>query len=219
MMLVSTITCPRCGHRVTEQIPVDACQFFMTAEIAYKSMAYSRGASAIGVGVAMGEIAPPVADAAVLSDWSLASGVASASAGFELKNNIVIVLGNAEEAAGNCVIAHAVMEDAIDAAVVKALRRIGDFRPDSSVVDRSRIVNVLAKADPSPDGMLRDTDISATRHARAAVGGVIAGLTGLSGGVRLGRGRASGSAGRQPGRGHFAGVTAGARFHPSSAAA
>ena len=39
---------------------------------------------------------------------------------------------------------------------------------------------------PSPDGMLRgwrhtmldDTDISATRHARAAVGGVIAGITG-----------------------------------------
>ena len=29
-------------------------------EIAYKSMAYSRGASAIGVGVAMGEIAAPV---------------------------------------------------------------------------------------------------------------------------------------------------------------
>ena len=156
-------------------------------ENAYKSMAYSRGASAIGVGVAMGEIASPVADAAVLSDWSLASGVASASAGIELKNNIVIVLGNAEGAAGNCVIAHAVMQDAIDAAaVIEALRRVGGFRADANVVDASRIVNVLAKADPSPDGLLRgwrhtmldDTDISATRHARAAVGGVIAGLTG-----------------------------------------
>jgi cyanuric acid amidohydrolase len=45
---------------------------------------------------------------------------------------------------------------------------------------------VLAKAEPSPDGMVRgfrhimldDTDISATRHARAAVGGLIAGLAG-----------------------------------------
>jgi len=53
-------------------------------------------------------------------------------------------------------------------------------------IDTSRIVQVLAKADPSPDGMLRgfrhtmldDTDISATRHARAAVGGMIAGLIG-----------------------------------------
>jgi cyanuric acid amidohydrolase len=155
-------------------------------EIAYKSMAYSRGASAIGVAVAMGEIALPVADDAVLSDWSLASGVASASAGIELKNNIVIVLGNAEDAVGDCVIEHAVMQDAIDAAaVIKALRRVGEFGVNGGL-DTSRIVNVLAKADPSPDGMLRgfrhtmldDTDISATRHARAAVGGVIAGLTG-----------------------------------------
>jgi cyanuric acid amidohydrolase len=156
-------------------------------EIAYKSMAYSRGASAIGVGVAMGEIAVPVADEAVLADWSLASGVASASAGIELKNNIVIVLGNAEDATGDCIIEHAVMRDAIDAAaVIRALRGVGQFDANGEMVDASRIVNVLAKADPSPDGMLRgfrhtmldDTDISATRHARAAVGGVIAGLTG-----------------------------------------
>jgi cyanuric acid amidohydrolase len=156
-------------------------------EIAYKSMAYSRGASALGVGVAMGEIAAPVSDDTVLSDWSLASGVASASAGIELKNNIVIVLGNAEEATGDCVIAHAVMQDAIDAsAVLAALRSSGISAADGAAIEASRIVNVLAKADPSPDGMLRgwrhtmldDTDISATRHARAAVGGVIAGLTG-----------------------------------------
>ncbi len=154
-------------------------------ENAYKSMAYSRGASALGVAVAMGEIAAPVADDAVLSDWSLASGVASASAGIELKNNIVIVLGNAADAVGDCVIAHAVMRDAIDAgAVIGVLRHAGVFGAEA--VDTARIVNVLAKADPSPDGMLRgwrhtmldDTDISATRHARAAVGGVIAGLTG-----------------------------------------
>jgi cyanuric acid amidohydrolase len=157
-------------------------------EIAYKSMAYSRGASALGVAVATGEISSPVAEEAVLADWSLASGVASASAGIELKNNIVIVLGNADGVAGDTVIAHAVMQDAIDAAaVLAALREVGAYeRADGRGVDVSRIVNVLAKADPSPDGMLRgwrhtmldDTDISATRHARAAVGGVIGGLTG-----------------------------------------
>jgi cyanuric acid amidohydrolase len=156
-------------------------------EIAYKSMAYSRGASALGIGVAMGEIAAPVTDDSVLTDWSLASGVASASAGIELRNNIVIVLGNACEATGDTVIAHAVMRDAIDAsAVMSALRRAGICGADRDADATSRIVNVLAKADPSPNGMLRgwrhtmldDTDISATRHARAAVGGVIAGLTG-----------------------------------------
>lgn len=154
-------------------------------EIAYKSMAYSRGASALGVAVATGEVAAPVTDDKVLSDWSLTSGVASASAGIELMNNIVIVLGNATEAGGDCVIEHAVMRDALDAAAITAalrqVRRLGD-----GGIDESRIVNVLAKADPSPDGMLRgwrhtmldDTDISSTRHARAAVGGLIAGLTG-----------------------------------------
>jgi cyanuric acid amidohydrolase len=147
-------------------------------ENAYKSMGYSRGASSLGVALAMGEIAAPIADKAVLTDWSLFSGVASASAGIELRNNIVIVLGNSETASGDCVIAHAVMQDAIDAAAVTAAMGGG--------ADASRIVNVLAKADPSPDGLLRgwrhtmldDTDISATRHARAAVGGVIAGVTG-----------------------------------------
>jgi cyanuric acid amidohydrolase len=167
-------------------------------EVAYKSMAYSRGASALGVAVAMGEIASPIAEDVVLADWSLASGVASASAGIELKNNIVIVLGNAEGVGGNCVIAHAVMQDAIDAAAVFAAARESGSLADTSDgrdggadgsghrIDASRIVQVLAKADPSPDGMLRgfrhtmldDTDISATRHARAAVGGLIAGLTG-----------------------------------------
>jgi cyanuric acid amidohydrolase len=155
-------------------------------EIAYKSMAYSRGASAIGVGVAMGEIVAPVSDELVLADWSLASGVASASAGIELANNIVIVLGNSRQAAGDTVIAHDVMQDAIDvSAVLSALSRAG-VAGSGGAIDASRIVNVLAKADPSPDGLLRgwrhimldDTDISATRHARAAVGGLVAGLTG-----------------------------------------
>ena len=164
-------------------------------ENAYKSMAYSRGASALGVALAMGEIASPIAQEAVLADWSLASGVASASAGIELKNNVVIVLGNAEGVGGNCFIAHAVMKDAIDAAsVITAVRESGALADICTARDdagdcrtnASRIVQVLAKADPSPDGTLRgfrhtmldDTDISATRHARAAVGGLIAGLTG-----------------------------------------
>lgn len=156
-------------------------------ENAYKSMAYSRGASALGVAVALGEITSPIADEAVLLDWSLSSGVASASSGIELKNNIVIVLGNSTAAVGDSIISHAVMQDAIDAsAVMTAVQNAGGEGALMERAGASRIVNVLAKADPSPDGMVRgwrhimldDTDISATRHARAAVGGVIAGITG-----------------------------------------
>lgn len=28
MQLESTLTCPNCGHRETETMPVDACQYF-----------------------------------------------------------------------------------------------------------------------------------------------------------------------------------------------
>ena len=28
MQLISTVTCPLCGHTATERMPVDACQFF-----------------------------------------------------------------------------------------------------------------------------------------------------------------------------------------------
>ena len=28
MQLTSTLTCPHCGHRASETMPIDACQFF-----------------------------------------------------------------------------------------------------------------------------------------------------------------------------------------------
>lgn len=28
MQLTSTLTCPQCGHRTSEAMPTDACQFF-----------------------------------------------------------------------------------------------------------------------------------------------------------------------------------------------
>jgi cyanuric acid amidohydrolase len=148
-------------------------------EEAYHSMAYSRGASALGVALALGEVAGPIADAAVLGDWGLFSQVASVSAGIELQNSLVVVLGNAERSASGWVIGHAVMQDAIDAEpVMRLLARL--------VVGHADVVQILAKAEAAPDGLVRgwrhtmlsDTDISPTRHARAAVGGLLAGLAG-----------------------------------------
>jgi len=151
---------------------------------AYSSMAYSRGASALGVGVALGEIASDIGDQDVLHRYDLFSRVASTSSGIELMHNVVIVLGNSAASASGFEIGHAVMDDAIDApAVMSALNSVGlgtSPRPDRE------LVNIFAKAEASPDGsvrgfrhtMLEDTDISSTRHARAAVGGLIAGLAG-----------------------------------------
>ena len=65
----------------------------------YESMGYSRGASALGVALGLGELQlAQVTDEAVLGDWTLYSSRASASAGIELQCNVVIVLG---EAAGS----------------------------------------------------------------------------------------------------------------------
>jgi len=149
-------------------------------------MGYSRGASALGVGVALGEIEDDVGDEHVLRSFDLFSSVASTSAGIELMHNVVIVLGNSASSASDFEIGHAVMRDAIDsAAVIDALTSVGLKFSAEPVSDR-QLVNIFAKAEASPSGsvrgfrhtMLEDTDISATRHARAAVGGLISGLSG-----------------------------------------
>jgi cyanuric acid amidohydrolase len=141
----------------------------------YHSMALSRGASALGIALALNEI-DDAPEAAVCRDWSLYSKVASTSAGVELLRNEIVVLGNSPEWAGDLVIDHDVMIDAIDAdAARRVLARL-----------RGETVAVLAKAEASPTGeirgrrhtMLDDSDIHSTRHARALVGGVLAGVIG-----------------------------------------
>jgi cyanuric acid amidohydrolase len=78
-----------------------------------------------------------------------------------------------------------VMRDAIDLpAVMQALESLGLSALDAR--SQGRLVNIFAKAEASPDGairglrhtMLDDSDINATRHARAAVGGLIGGVAG-----------------------------------------
>jgi cyanuric acid amidohydrolase len=153
------------------------------------SMGVSRGASALGVALALGEISPErVDDAAVGRDRALWSGRASASAGIELMHSEVVVLGNARGWTGPLRIGHAVMRDGIDlAAVLAALADAGVADPPPlPQAAAARVVAVLAKAEAAHDGrirglrhiMLDDSDISATRHARALVGGVIAGVIG-----------------------------------------
>jgi cyanuric acid amidohydrolase len=152
---------------------------------AYTSMGYSRGASALGVARALGEISGEIGEDYLLKDWDLFSSVASSSAGIELMHNVVIVMGNSGLSLSPFVIGHAVMRDSIDlSAVIDALKSVGLGLTIAQSQDR--LVNIFAKAEASPDGcvrgfrhtMLDDTDVSSTRHARAAVGGLISGLSG-----------------------------------------
>lgn len=155
----------------------------------YESMGYSRGASALGVGVALGEImVDRVIDGSICKDWSLSSAVASTSAGIELMNCEIIVMGNAAGTDSEMVIGHSVMRDAIDSEAVREALRAVNIPVDGIVAptDAKRIVNVFAKAEADPTGyvrnvrhtMLNDSDINNTRAARAVVGAVIASVVG-----------------------------------------
>ena len=118
--------------------------------------------------------------------WADSAMCASTSAGVELDNHEIVVLGMSAQWGGPLRVDHAVMADAVDTAPVRAaLTRLG--LADDVSAD-GRLVALLAKAEPGSTGRLRgkrhtmldDSDISATRHARAFVGGVLAGLVGTS---------------------------------------
>jgi cyanuric acid amidohydrolase len=153
------------------------------------SKAYARGATALGVAVALGEVdRARLTDSAIARDLGLFSRVASTSAGGELVACEVILFANSPAAAPGLRIGHAVLRDVVDAdGVAEALHSAGlafDCRPGAE--ERARIAAVFAKAEADPSGevrgwrttMLSDADINYERHARAALGGVIASVIG-----------------------------------------
>jgi cyanuric acid amidohydrolase len=150
------------------------------------SKAFARGATALGVALALGEVKESeLSDAVIAQRMDLYSTVANTSAGGELRNCEVLVFGNSEAAGGDLRIGHAVLSDVVDANAVRAAARdaLGD---PQAAVDPERIVAIFAKAEAPPNGMLRgrrttmlsDADINYERHARAALGAVIASVTG-----------------------------------------
>ena len=146
-----------------------------------KSMGLSRGASSLGVALGLGEIDIGTAKRAMAEgDRNIWSSRASASAGVELMGHEVLVLGMSAAWCGPMTVDHAVMADAIDLAPVRAaMDRL-------KISSATSIKAVFAKAEASNEGLIRgqrhtmlnDSDISSTRHARAFVGGVLAGLLG-----------------------------------------
>jgi cyanuric acid amidohydrolase len=154
-----------------------------------KSMGLSRAASALGVAVALGEIVQgKLSDAVIGTDFSLWSSTASCSAGIELLNHEIVVLGMSSEWAGPLTIDHAVMADGLDIEPVRAaFARLGlPLTGQLAERDRPRLAALVSKAEASHDGLLRghrhtmldDSDISPTRHARGFVCGALASLVG-----------------------------------------
>ncbi|MGH7775756.1 MAG: ring-opening amidohydrolase [Candidatus Dormibacterales bacterium] len=153
------------------------------------SMDLSNGAAALGVAVALGEVdRSRVADSAIGRELALFSSVASCSSGVELDRAQVVVLGNAGPG-GSFRIGHSLMHDALDqAAVFEAISAAGLDLPDRPAAGDldGRVVNVFAKCEADPTGQLRgrrqvmldDSDVHHHRHAKAAVGAVVAAAVG-----------------------------------------
>lgn len=156
-----------------------------------KSMGLSRGASALGVAVALGEIElNDISDQVIGVDFSLFAKRAATSAGVELRDHEIMVAGVSEEWTGQLTIDHAVMSDGIDVESARAaldrlgLRANGQLAPGQ----RKRVHAVLAKAEAAQTGLIRgnrhimldDSDISSTRHARGFVAGALAGVFGFT---------------------------------------
>ncbi len=153
-----------------------------------ESMDVSNGTAALGIAVALGEIAMP-ADTDVMRDRTLCSSVASCSSGVELDRAQVVVAGNVRGIGGRYRIGHGVMRDALDAdGIWAAIRNAGldlPDRPHPRDLD-GRLVNVFLKCEASQDGqvrgwrnaMLDDSDVHWHRQIKACVGGVAAAVTG-----------------------------------------
>ena len=142
------------------------------------SKPYARGATGLGVALGLGEVGEAaLSDAAIARRMDLYSSVAHTSAGGELRHCEVLLFGNSPTAGGDLRIGHAVLRDVIDAAGVRAA---------TGGAATENIVALFAKAEAPPDGrvrgrrttMLSDADINYERHARAALGAVIASVTG-----------------------------------------
>lgn len=151
----------------------------VVTEDTYKSMAYSRAASSLGVAIAMKELKmDQIEERDILHNSKLYSSVASASSGLEINHDEIVVMGNSPLSSSPYRIGHSLMENALDKdAVSRALWSAGVKNPKAV-----SLVNVFAKAEADPSGfilgqrhtMLTDTDVSPTRMARATVGAVLA---------------------------------------------
>jgi cyanuric acid amidohydrolase len=160
---------------------VSACLAAGTPAVAtdtYESMACSRRAAALGIALALGECNQEQLDAGLAGDARIWSSVASVSSGAELEDCHILVLA-CHPSGGSLRARHVVMKDALDLpAVAGMLSAIEE--------EGGRLIQLFAKVEADATGsvrgrrhtMLTDSDIHSTRHARAAVGGMLAGLVG-----------------------------------------
>lgn len=191
-MKAAGITNPKDVHYVQTKTPLltidwvqDAARRGHTVACeVHDSMGVSNGTTALGIGVALGEISMPKAEQ-ICKDLDIYSSVASCSSGVELDCGQIVLMGNRAGAGGRFRIGHAVMKDALDIdGIYDAIRNAGLELPERARASdlKGRLVNAFMKCEADHRAKLRgrrqimldDSDVHHHRHAKAAVGAVAA---------------------------------------------
>jgi len=163
--------------------------FVKTPAGSLAAMARARAAAALGAARALGDVpAARATAAALLRDYTLLSPRVAISAGIEVPCDEVLVLGEAPGWATGLTLGVRPMADVLDIAAVRDLMRSLGLAADPGVPEAQRplLRAVFAKGEPDVSGavrgarhtMLGDTDLDAQRHLRAALGAVVASITG-----------------------------------------
>lgn len=139
--------------------------------------AKSKGASALGVALGLGEIKDSdVSDSVICSNWDLYSNVASTSAGNEQVACRVVVMGNSTKAVSKYKIGNGVMKDTLDVEGAKtALKNAGlvfdEVVPES---ERKRIATMFINAGADAMGSIRGRRTTMKSDFLAGYQGIIA---------------------------------------------
>ena len=147
-----------------------------------------RTASAAGVGRALGDVDDVDWEGDPADPAGSACVRCCVTASTDRPVSEVVVFGMSDRWQGDTGIAHTLMTDMLDTpAVAAVLARLGlAADPQLDTEARKRLIGAVLKGDPPSDGRLRgarhvmwrDSDVHALRHFRAAMGAILAGLTG-----------------------------------------
>lgn len=195
-MLAAGIDNPKDVHYVQTKTPLLTMDSVRDAESRGKtlaceihdSMGISNGTTALGIALALEEIAMPTEED-ICKNLNLYSTVASCSSGVELDAAQIIILGNKKGAGGKFRIGHSIMKDALDIdGIYKAITDAGLKLPDRPRASdlNGKLINCFIKCEADKNGTLRgrrqimldDSDVHHHRHSKAAVGGVAAAAIG-----------------------------------------
>lgn len=148
----------------------------------------SRGASALGVAAALGEIdREAVQRVRIGADLDVHAKRAMTFSGTEVDFGEVLVLGNRPGADGDAMIFSSGMADILDARALRSLfRQAGCGLDDAGeLTGGERLRAVFLKTGVSPDGHVRgerttvfQSELDPDKHMRAAASGLIGGLLG-----------------------------------------